>query len=180
MFSKAFSFQKVFAPARRRLLVLLLAALMAGFGWGLAPVFAARDIPAVALSPTESITFTEAQLAKGKKLFKTACAQCHVGGQTYPNPDVSLKLSDLEGATPPRDNVLAIVDYIKNPVTYDGVESLLEYHPNTQLTSEYPRLRNLTDEDLKLIAGYILVQAKTVPGWGGTKSESHSDLSAYL
>ena len=178
MFSKSFSFQKVFAVARRRLLVLILALGMAGYAWG--PALAARQIPPVALSPTESITFTEAQLARGKQLFNRACAQCHVGGQTYPNPDVSLKLSDLEGATPPRDNVLAIVDYIKNPVTYDGVESLVEYHPNTQLLSEYPRLRNLTDEDLKLIAGYILVQAKTVPGWGGTKSESHSDLSAYL
>ncbi|MFS8854292.1 photosystem II cytochrome c-550 [Synechococcus sp. H55.7] len=180
MFSKAFSFQKVLLPGRHRLFVLFLAALMAGLSWGLAPAFAAKDIPAVALSPTESITFTEAQLARGKQLFNKACAQCHVGGQTYPNPDVSLKLSDLEGATPPRDNVLAIVDYIKNPVTYDGAESLVEYHPNTQLLSEYPRLRNLTDEDLKLIAGYILVQAKTSPGWGGTKSESHSDLSAYL
>ncbi len=180
MFSKSFSFQKLFKLARRRFLALILVALVAVFGWELTPVFAAKDIPAVALSSTESITFTERELARGKKLFASTCAQCHVGGQTYPNPDVSLKLSDLEGATPPRDNVLAIVDYVKNPVTYDGVESLLEYHPNTQLLSEYPRLRNLTDEDLKLIAGYILVQAKTLPGWGGTKSESHSDLAGYL
>ncbi|MGQ9838128.1 MAG: photosystem II cytochrome c-550 [Cyanobacteriota bacterium] len=178
MFSKTFSFQKLFALARRQLLAFFLVVLVAVFGWGLTPVFAAsgKDIPAVALSPTESITFTEKELARGKKLFASTCAQCHVGGQTYPNPDVSLKLSDLEGATPPRDNVLAIVDYIKNPVTYDGTESLLEYHPNTQLLSEYPRLRNLSDEDLKLIAGYILVQAKTLPGWGGTKSETHSNF----
>ncbi|MEN9203215.1 MAG: photosystem II cytochrome c-550 [Thermostichus sp. DG_1_6_bins_120] len=180
MFSKSFPFQSLFTLAHRRFLTSILVALVAMFGWGLAPALAAKDIPAVALSPTETITFTERELARGKKLFNANCAQCHVGGQTYPNPDVSLKLSDLEGATPPRDNVLAIVDYIKNPVTYDGVESLLEYHPNTQLISEYPRLRNLNDEDLKLIAGYILVQAKTLPGWGGTKSESHSDLAGYL
>ncbi|MFS8906713.1 photosystem II cytochrome c-550 [Synechococcus sp. O70.2] len=178
MFSKSFSLQKALAAVRRRLLICILALGLAGFaGW---PTLAARQIPPVPLSPTETITFTEAQLARGKQLFNKTCAQCHVGGQTLPNPDVTLKLADLAGATPPRDNVLAIVDYIKNPVTYDGVESLVEYHPNTQLLSEYPRLRNLTEEDLKLIAGYILVQAKTVPGWGGTKSESHSDLSAYL
>lgn len=182
MFSKSFPFQNLFTLACRRFLALILVALVVVLSWGLAPKFAAaaRDIPAVALSPTESITFTERELARGKKLFASTCAQCHIGGQTYPNPDVGLKLSDLEGATPPRDNVLAIVDYVKNPVTYDGTESLLEYHPNTQLLSEYPRLRNLSDEDLKLIAGYILVQAKTLPGWGGTKSESHSDLAGYL
>jgi photosystem II cytochrome c550 len=174
MFKKLFSFQK--------LITLALLALVCVGGWGLAPVFAASsptNVP-VALNTTETISFTDNQLAHGKKLFNAACARCHVGGQTYPNPDVGLKLEDLEGATPARDNVMALVDYVKNPVTYDGAESLLEYHPNTQMTSDYPRMRNLSDEDLKEIAGYILVSAETIPGWGGTKSESHSNLAGYL
>jgi hypothetical protein len=67
MFSKFFSLQKAFAAARRRLLILILVLGMAGYAWG--PALAARQIPPVALSPTESITFTEAQLARGKQLF---------------------------------------------------------------------------------------------------------------
>ncbi len=183
MFNKLVSFQNQIAQKiAQKLLTFALLAVVSMAGWGLAPVFAASgltNVP-VALNATESITFTDAQLAHGKKLFNGACARCHVGGQTYPNPDVGLKMVDLEGATPARDNVLAIVDYVQNPVTYDGAESLLEYHPNTQLTTDYPRMRNLSEEDLKEIAGYILVSAKTIPGWGGTKSESHSDLAGYL
>lgn len=175
MFKKLFSFQT--------LITLALSALVCVGGWGLAPVFAASttlsNLP-VALNATETITFSDRQLAHGKMLFNGACGRCHVGGQTYPNPDVSLRMEDLEGATPPRNTVLALVDYAKNPLTYDGAESLVEYHPNTQLTTDYPRMRNLSDDDLKDIAGYILVSAKTIPGWGGTKSESHSDLAGYL
>ncbi len=173
MFSKFFSFQKW-------LTVLFIGAIYFTVQ-AMAPVWAAQsDELTVALTAAESITFTEAEVAQGRRLFNFACARCHVSGQTYPNPDVGLKLEDLEGATPSRDTVASIVDYMKNPTTYDGIESLLEYHPNTQLLSEYPRMRKLTDEDLKLIAGYILIQANYLPGWGGTKSESHSDLAGYL
>ncbi len=173
-------FSKLISIPKR--LTLLMVALLAMVSWTLAPVFAASDpaIRTVPLTESEMITFADAELAQGKRLFNAACGRCHVGGQTYANPDVSLKLEDLEGAFPPRDTVMAMVDYIQNPTTYDGADSLVEYHPNTQLKSEYPRLRNLSDEDLKLISGYIMVQARFLPGWGGTKSETHSDLSAYL
>ncbi len=156
------------------------------FGWQLAALAVPKINPdspearTVAFSETQTITFTPEELTKGKKLFNVACAQCHVGGASYTNPDVGLKLEELELANPRRDNVLAIVDYVKNPTTYDGMESLLEYHPNTQLKTEFPKLRNLTDEDLKLIAGFILYEAKNLPGWGGSKSDTHSDMSKYL
>ncbi|GAB4218593.1 MAG: photosystem II cytochrome c-550 [Synechococcales cyanobacterium] len=156
-------------------------------GWQMAPALAipkvnpeSPEARTVAFTETQSITFTPDELTRGKKLFNTACAQCHVGGASYTNPDVGLKLEELELATPRRDNVLAIVDYVKNPTTYDGSESLVEYHPNTQLKGEYPKLRNLSDEDLKVIAGFILYEANNLPGWGGTKSDTHSDMSKYL
>ncbi len=175
MFSKLLSVRKL---ATLLLVGLLYVALNA-----ISPVFAAsteaeRTVPLN--DQSETITFTEREIVQGRQLFNAACARCHVGGQTYPNPDVGLKLDDLEGATPARDNVVAMVDYLNNPTTYDGAESMLEYHPNTQLTSEYPRMSALSQEDLKLISGYILVQANNLPGWGGTKSESHSDLAGYL
>lgn len=172
MFSKSFSFQK--------LATLILVALLCVISWRIAPVMAADETRTVALNANETMSFSDREIGQGRRLFNAACARCHVSGQTYPNPDVSLKMEDLAGATPPRDNVMAMVDYLKNPTTYDGETSLLEYHPNTQLKSDYPRLRNLTDEDLKLISAYVLVQAQTQPGWGGTKSESHSDLAGYL
>ncbi len=171
-------FKTFFSP--QRWVTWLLAAVLLIGSWGLTPALAASDAPSVQLTADETITFTDAELNEGKRLFNRTCARCHVGGQTYPNPDVGLRMEDLENATPRRDTVTALVDYLKNPTTYDGMESLVEYHPNTQLTSEYPRMRFLDDEDLKLISGYILVQAETLPGWGGTKSETHSDLAGYL
>jgi photosystem II cytochrome c550 len=83
---------------------------------------------------------------------------------------VGLGLDDLGGAEPPRDNIVAMVDYLKNPKTYDGEEDISLFHPNTQRSDLYPEMRNLTDEDLKAIAGHILIQPK-VRGvmWGGGK-----------
>lgn len=164
----------------RKLITLLLAAALLIGGWGLAPALAASDTPAILLTADETKIYSDAELDQGKRLFNRTCARCHVGGQTYPNPDVSLRTEDLENATPRRDTVMAMVDYLKNPTTYDGMDSLVEYHPNTQLTSEYPRMRFLSDEDLEVISAYVLVQAETLPGWGGTKSETHSDLAGYL
>jgi photosystem II cytochrome c550 len=33
----------------------------------------------------------------------------------------------LSLATPRRDNIDALVDYLKNPTSYDGLESIAEY-----------------------------------------------------
>jgi photosystem II cytochrome c550 len=52
------------------------------------------------------------------------------------------------------------VDYLKNPTTYDGLESIAEIHPSIKSADIYPRMRSLTDEDLTAIAGHILLQPK--------------------
>jgi photosystem II cytochrome c550 len=52
------------------------------------------------------------------------------------------------------------VDYLKNPTTYDGLESIAEIHPS--IKSADNDMRSLTDEDLTAIAGHILLQPKIV------------------
>ncbi|MGF1482258.1 MAG: photosystem II cytochrome c-550 [Cyanophyceae cyanobacterium] len=110
------------------------------------------------------------EVERGKRLFNDTCSQCHAGGRTKTNPNVGLGLETLAGAEPPKDNIVALVDYMKHPVTYDGEAEITLLHPNTERADLYPEMRNLTDEDLKAIAGHILIQPK-VRGkmWGGGK-----------
>lgn len=131
------------------------------------------DYRTVSYDGTTEKVFTRAELNEGRRLFNRTCGQCHLAGQTYTNPDVSLSLDALTYATPPRDNVVAIVDYLNNPVTYDGFDSLLEYHPNTTLTREFPKMKFIDNRDMELMAAHILNQAMVIPGWGGSKSEAH-------
>lgn len=49
--------------------------------------------------------FSPEELSDGKRLFEENCKNCHVGGATLPNPDISLALNVLQGAAPPRDNI---------------------------------------------------------------------------
>jgi photosystem II cytochrome c550 len=56
----------------------------------------------------------------------------------------------------------ALVDFLKNPTTYDGLESIAETHPSIKSADIYPRMRSVTDEDLTAIAGHILLQPKVV------------------
>ncbi len=107
---------------------------------------------------------------KGKRLFNDTCAQCHLGGVTKTNPNVGLSLEALERAEPPRDNIAGLIDYLKNPTTYDGEINIEEIHPNTTRSDIYPEMRNLTGDDLEAIAAHILIQPK-VRGrrWGGGK-----------
>lgn len=110
------------------------------------------------------------QVQKGKRLFNDSCAQCHAGGKTKTDPNVGLSTDVLAGATPRRDNVDALVDYMKNPTTYDGEIEIAEIHPSLKSADIYPEMRNLTDEDLKAIAGHILMQPRILgKGWGGGK-----------
>jgi photosystem II cytochrome c550 len=110
------------------------------------------------------------QIEKGQKIFYDTCSQCHVNGRTKTNPNVSLSLRDLGGAEPSRDNVLAMVDYLKNPTTYDGENEITELHLNTKRVDLYPEMRNYTDDDLESVSGYILVQARLRGSkWGGGK-----------
>lgn len=110
------------------------------------------------------------QVKEGKRLFKYACAQCHVGGVTKTDPNIGLDPEALSLATPPRNNVDALVDYMNDPTTYDGAESIAERHPSTKSADTFPVMRNLTEDDLVAIAGHILLQPKVVGDkWGGGK-----------
>jgi photosystem II cytochrome c550 len=110
------------------------------------------------------------QVKRGKRLFNATCGACHLGGITKTNPNVGLDPEALSLATPRRDNIASIVDYLKNPTTYDGLESIAEVHPSIKSADIYPRMRSLTDEDLYTIAGHIMLQPKIVSEkWGGGK-----------
>jgi photosystem II cytochrome c550 len=118
----------------------------------------------------KTITLTPEQIKKGKRLFNASCSVCHTGGITKTNPNVGLDPEALSLATPARNNILSLVDYMKNPTTFDGLESIAEIHPSIQSADIFPKMRNLSEEDLYSIAGHILVQPQIVSEkWGGGK-----------
>lgn len=118
-----------------------------------------------------SVVLTAEQVKRGKRLFNNACGTCHVGGLTKTNPNVGLDTESLSLATPPRDSVTSLVAYFKDPMTYDGLDSISEVHPSIKSADIFPKMRSLTDEDLFAIAGYILLQPKVVnEKWGDRKS----------
>ncbi len=127
-----------------------------------------RTVPYNAAGDTYVMSLDE--VSRGKRLFNYACGQCHVGGVTKTDPNVGLDPETLALATPPRDNVESLVDYINNPTTYDGLEPISERHPSTQSSDIFPKMRNLTQDDLKVISAHILMQPKVMgPKWGGGK-----------
>ena len=86
------------------------------------------------------------------------------------NQNVGLEPEALAGATPPRNNVVGLVDYLKNPTTYDGEEEISEIHPSLKSADIFTVMRNLTEDDLVAISGHILLQPKVVgTKWGGGK-----------
>jgi photosystem II cytochrome c550 len=87
--------------------------------WAIELDEAARTIP---LNSTKSVTLTPEQVKRGKRLFINTCSICHVGGITKTNPNVGLDPEALSLATPPRNTIESLVDYIKNPTTFDGLE----------------------------------------------------------
>ena len=124
----------------------------------------------VADSSGKTIVLTTEQVKRGKRLFNATCGACHVGGITKTNPNVGLDPEALSLAIPRRDNVAALIDFLKNPTTYDGLESIAEVHPSIKSADIYPRMRSVTDEDLTAIAGHILLQPKVqTEKWGGGK-----------
>jgi photosystem II cytochrome c550 len=130
-----------------------------------------KESRTVVLNPEgETSVFSIEQIEKGERLFNGTCSECHNSGRTKTNPNVELSLGDLDGAEPSRANVLAMVDYLKNPTTYDGERDLSELHPNVNRVDLFAEMRNLTDDDLENVSAYILVQAK-IRGvlWGGGK-----------
>nr|YP_010537677.1 photosystem II cytochromec550 [Tenuicylindrus belgicus]UYC31594.1 photosystem II cytochromec550 [Tenuicylindrus belgicus] len=121
-------------------------------------------------SAGKTVVLTPEQVKRGKRLFNETCGACHVGGITKTNPNVGLDPEALKLATPARDNIAGLVDYLKNPTSYDGLESIAEVHPSIASADIYRRMRSLTDEDLYSIAGHIMLQPKVVTEkWGGGK-----------
>lgn len=119
----------------------------------------------------ETTVLTLKQVKEGKRLFNYVCAQCHAGGTTKTDFNVGLSPEELAGANPPRDNVAALVEFMKHPNTYDGLTSISEVHPSIESADIFTEMKNLSDEDLTAIAGHILTQPKILGAqWGGGKS----------
>jgi len=137
------------------------------FSWAVELDDAVLTIP---LNATKTVTLTPEQFKRGKRLFLNTCSVCHTGGITKTNPNVGLDTEALSLATPARNTIEGLVDYLKNPTTFDGLESIAEIHPSIKSADIFPKMRTLTDDDLFAIAGHILVQPKIVAEkWGGGK-----------
>ncbi|MCY7335978.1 MAG: cytochrome c-550 [Chamaesiphon sp.] len=126
----------------------------------------------VKLNPEgETATLNLKQVNQGRKLFASTCAQCHAGGITKTDFNVSLGPVDLSGATPARDNVVALIDYMHHPTTYDGETEIAELHPSMDSADIFTEMKNLSEDDLYNIAGHILMQPKIMgEQWGGGKT----------
>lgn len=121
-------------------------------------------------STGKTVVLTPEQVKRGKRLFNATCGACHVGGISKTNPNVGLDPEALSLATPRRDNIDSLIDYLNNPTSYDGLESIAEVHPSIKSADLYPRMRSMTDEDLYAMSGHILLQPKIVTEkWGGGK-----------
>ncbi|MEM9090682.1 MAG: photosystem II cytochrome c-550 [Cyanobacteria bacterium P01_F01_bin.53] len=121
----------------------------------------------------DTVTLPVEDFLRGRKKFNAACASCHVAGITKTNPNVGLDTESLEGAFPARDNIAALVDYLHNPTTYDGLVDISELHPSTKSSDIFPKMRNLTEDDLEAISAHILVMPKILGDkWGAGKTKS--------
>jgi photosystem II cytochrome c550 len=173
-FLPAFFMASLLSSARRfvlgTLLVLPLALLVC---WG-SPVAAAQWTTAELTVPSDAsgtlVTFSEQDVKTGRKLFNNSCGECHAGGITKTNQNVGLDPETLALATPARNNVAALVDYLKDPTSYDGEYSISDLHPSLRSSDVFVKMRDLNEDDLRLMAAYILV-APNVQGvqWGGGK-----------
>jgi photosystem II cytochrome c550 len=135
--------------------------------WAIELDDAVRTIP---LNGSKTITLTPEQVKRGKRLFINTCSVCHTGGITKTNPNVGLDTEALSLATPTRNTVEGLVDYLKNPTTFDGLESIAEIHPSIKSADIFPKMRTLTEDDLVAIAGHVLLQPKVIAEkWGGGK-----------
>jgi photosystem II cytochrome c550 len=127
-------------------------------------------IRTVPLNSTKTVTLTSEQVKRGKRLFNNSCSVCHTGGITKTNPNVGLDSEALGLAIPSRNNIEGLIDYMKNPTTFDGSESIAEVHPSIKSADIFPKMRSLTEDDLYAIAGHILIQPKIIAEkWGGGK-----------
>jgi photosystem II cytochrome c550 len=156
--------------AVRTLLVLPLALLFCFAGPAAAASWDSSQLTVPAHADGTTVTFSEKEIKSGRKLFNDSCGTCHAGGITKTNQNVGLDPETLALATPPRDSVDSLVDFIKDPTSYDGEYSISDVHPSLRSSDVFVKMRDLDEDDLRLIAGYILVAPK-VQGiqWGGGK-----------
>jgi photosystem II cytochrome c550 len=106
----------------------------------------------------ETVQITPEDLSEGKHLFESNCLNCHVGGATLPNPSVTLSLTSLQGATPPRDTIASLMAFQRQPLTYDGLDESYECR---RVSSSW-----MDDRTLQTLSAFILQAARTAPGWG--------------
>jgi photosystem II cytochrome c550 len=97
-------------------------------------------------------------LLEGKELFGQNCLSCHVGGTTLSSPSVSLALAKLQGATPPLDNVNALMGFMRHPVAYDGSD---ENYACREVATDW-----IPDEQVEKMAAFLLRAAEYAKGWG--------------
>lgn len=163
----------VFSSALRslaRLMLLPLALLVGLAGPAQAAQWTAEQLTVPADAAGTTVTFSEQEVNAGRKTFNNSCGVCHAGGITKTNHNVGLDPETLALATPARDNVAALVDYLQDPTSYDGEYSIADLHPSMRSRDLYPAMRDLTDEDLRLMSAYILVAPKVLgQEWGGGK-----------
>jgi len=119
---------------------------------------AANPVELKANPQGEMQSFTPENLTEGKGLFKQNCLNCHVGGATLPAPKISLALDALSGATPPRDSIEELVNYMRLPMTYDGSEENYFCRDISERWMSQTQVENL--------AAFILRAAEKAPGWG--------------
>lgn len=118
----------------------------------------------------DTTLLTEAEVKSGKATFNQSCGSCHASGITKTNHNVGLDPETLALATPPRNSIESLVDYLNDPTSYDGEYSIADLHPSLRSSDIFPKMRDLSDDDLRLIAGYILVAPKVQgDSWGGGK-----------
>ena len=108
--------------------------------------------------------FSAEDFSAGKQLFQQNCLNCHVGGATLPDPTISLSLTALEGATPPRSDINSLVAYLRQPMTYDGSEETFWCRQVPESWMPQTEIENL--------AAFVLRAAQKAPGWGIDNFES--------
>jgi photosystem II cytochrome c550 len=109
------------------------------------------------------VSFTTKDLSEGKSLFENNCKNCHLGGNNVPGGP-NLALNTLKGATPPRDNLVTLVQFSRKPVDYKG--------KRPAVCRDIPK-SYLSDLQLKKLYAFVLRAADLAPGWatipsGGT------------
>ena len=102
--------------------------------------------------------FNYAELLRGKELFGKNCQSCHVGGSTLASPDLPLSLVALQGATPSRDSIDALVTYMRQPLGYTGED---DNYGCREIKESW-----LNQNDVSAIAAFVLRAASIAPGWG--------------